>query len=234
MDQILKRLKIALGGLSLIELIFLKTVIFDKDHTIIQNGIGLYKTFQLLSIINFIFIILLAGIIIFIVLQQRKKSIIEKITIAEQKKDPLYDEKEVVDKYDRFFEEVEQKDDNTEEIPFVEAGVAILEQMVKAKDIEDDFIEIKENNDQPIIKNIADQLKAIRIHMLQDAKSIYRRIVARDLGTIQDKIKKNDKILNDANQLIIQAVNYIDAKTTSTEVDLKNLTLALQDLIKMI
>ena len=99
----------------------------------------------------------------------------------------------------------------------------------------DDFAEIVENNDQPIIQNIAKELISIRVRILQDAKSIYRRlIIAKDAENIEAKLIHNNKLLDDADSLIVEAINYIDVKTSTSEIDLKNLTESLKELIKLI
>ena len=95
--------------------------------------------------------------------------------------------------------------------------------------------EIVENNDQPIIQNIAKELISIRVRILQDAKSIYRRlIIAKDAENIEAKLIHNNKLLDDADSLIVEAINYIDVKTSTSEIDLKNLTESLKELIKLI
>ena len=101
--------------------------------------------------------------------------------------------------------------------------------------LENEFIEIQDNNNLPILINISKELKSIRYHLLEDAKSIYKRIViSKETEKIVEKLKHNDKLLEDAENLILEALNYIDIKTSTTETDLKNLTESLQDLIKLI
>ena len=41
-------------------------------------------------------------------------------------------------------------------------------------------------------------------------------------------------MLDDADSLIVEAINYIDVKTSTSEIDLKNLTESLKELIKLI
>ena len=111
----------------------------------------------------------------------------------------------------------------------------MIHQMKSAETLQDDFIEIVENNDLPVIQDIANELQSIQIRMLQDAKSIYRRlIISEEADVIEKKLNDNDKVLKDANKLITEAINYLDVKTPSTEVDLKNLIESLQDLMKLI
>ena len=111
----------------------------------------------------------------------------------------------------------------------------IIEQINMGRKLENEFIEIQDNNNLPIIINISKELKSIRYHLLEDAKSIYKRIViSKETEKIVEKLKHNDKLLEDAENLILEALNYIDIKTSTTETDLKNLTESLQDLIKLI
>ena len=146
----------------------------------------------------------------------------------EQRKDPLYDEASMIEKLTNIQETIDEPE-------YVDYTKRILKQLLAAKTLSDDFVEIVENNDQPIIQNIAKELVSIRVHILQDAKSIYRRlIIAKDGENIESRLIHNDKLLDDADSLIVEAINYIDVKTSTSEIDLKNLTESLKELIKLI
>ncbi len=110
----------------------------------------------------------------------------------------------------------------------------ILSQIKEGEKIQKEFFEISENNSLPILKNIGKELESIRVHLLQDAKSVYRRLRIEDESKIEDKINHNDIMLNDAKKLLIETINYLDVKTPSTELDLNNLTESLKDLIELI
>lgn len=98
-----------------------------------------------------------------------------------------------------------------------------------------EIVETSDNNALPIINNIFRELMSIRVHILNDAKSIYRRlIIAKDSETIESKLVYNEKLLNDASDLIAEANNYLDEKVPSTNVDLDNLVEALKELNALI
>ena len=140
---------------------------------------------------------------------------------------PLYDQRATIEKLTAI-----QKDLNN---PYKDYAKRMLHQMKSAEALQEDFIEIVENNDLPIIQDIADELQSIQVRLLHDAKSIYRRlIIAEETDVIEKKLADNDKVLKYANSLITEAINYLDVKTPSTDVDLKNLIASLQDLITLI
>ena len=49
---------------------------------------------------------------------------------------------------------------------------------------------------------------------------------------IEKKLNKNDKLISDANDLMVQAISYLDTKTESNDIDLKNLIKAFQNLLE--
>lgn len=140
---------------------------------------------------------------------------------------PLYDQASTIQKLKTIQSELDPT--------YKDYAIRMIHQMKSAETLQDDFMEIVENNNLPVIQDIANELQSIQIRMLQDAKSIYRRlIISEEADVIEKKLNDNDKVLKDANKLITEAINYLDVKTPSTEVDLKNLTESLQDLIKLI
>ena len=140
---------------------------------------------------------------------------------------PLYDQASTIQKLKTIQSELDPT--------YKDYAIRMIHQMKSAETLQDDFIEIVENNDLPVIQDIANELQSIQIRLLQDAKSIYRRLlIAEEADVIEKKLTDNDKVLKDANKLITEAINYLDAKTPSTEVDLKNLIESLQDLMKLI
>ncbi|MBZ2062905.1 hypothetical protein K1J01_10845 [Streptococcus sanguinis] len=172
--------------------------------------------------------ILYAGFVIKSYVASKNKELQLVAFEEEQRKDPLYDEASMIEK----LTDIQGTIENPE---YIDYAKRILKQLLDAKALSDDFAEIVENNDQPIIQNIAKELISIRVRILQDAKSIYRRlIIAKDAENIETKLIHNNKLLDDADSLIVEAINYIDVKTSTSEIDLKNLTESLKELIKLI
>ncbi|MBP2620802.1 hypothetical protein DHL47_05515 [Streptococcus panodentis] len=172
--------------------------------------------------------VLYAGFVIKSYISSKSKELRLVAFEEEQRKDPLYDETSMIQKLTDIQETIDEPE-------YIDYTKRILKQLLAAKTLSDDFVEIVENNDQPIIQNIAKELVSIRVHILQDAKSIYRRlIIAKDGANIETKLIHNDKLLDDADSLIVEAINYIDVKTSTSEIDLKNLTDSLKELIKLI
>ena len=70
---------------------------------------------------------------------------------------------------------------------------------------------------------------------MADAKSIYRRLlIGKDGDTILKKLEANDQILQEANDLVVEAINYIDAKTDSKNLDLESLAKSLKQLVDLL
>lgn len=216
------------GGSFLLSLVILLGITSNKDPIIIASGIRSFKALLTLtklllggSLIGLGY----AGATIYRTQKTQHKAIEEdkhnKLT------NPLYDQASTIEKLTTI-----QKD---LELPYKDYAKRMLHQLKSAEALQEDFIEIIENNDLPIIQDIADELESIQVRLLHDAKSIYRRlIVAEETDVIEKKLADNDKVLKDANSLITEAINYLDVKTPSTDVDLKNLITSLQDLIKLI
>ena len=220
-------------GLAL-SLILLFTMNLKRTDFLVSLGSKTYKflnmTFFILLVLSLLAII--ASLVLFL-MKHRQETTLREIEI-EQTKDPLYEEASILSKLSTLLERYRVQT-TTESKPYKDAINEILHQMEEAKTLSYDFAEIVENNSQPIIQNIGNELTSIRIHILSDAKSIYRRaIILEDYETIDAKIKHNRKLLEDADKLIIEAIRYIDVKSNPTDVDLKNLTESLKELMKMI
>lgn len=216
------------GILFILSLAFVFGINMAKDQIIINSGIRSFKSlltlakaFSGISAIGLGY----AGIEAYRTTRAQHKAIEDdkhnKIT------NPLYDQASTIQK----LKTIQSDLDPT----YKEYANRMIHQMKSAETLQDDFIEIVENNDLPVIQDIANELQSIQIRLLQDAKSIYRRLViAEEADVIEKKLVDNDKVLKDANKLITEAINYLDVKTPSTEVDLKNLIESLQDLMKLI
>lgn len=216
------------GGLFLLSLVLIFGVNVARDQIIINSGIRSFKSFLAMAKgLSGISAIGLgyAGIEAYRITRAQHKALEDdkhnKIT------NPLYDQASTIQKLKTIQSELDPT--------YKEYAVRMIHQMKSAETLQDDFIEIVENNDLPVIQDIANELQSIQIRMLQDAKSIYRRlIISEEADVIEKKLNDNDKVLKDANKLITEAINYLDVKTPSTEVDLKNLIESLQDLMKLI
>lgn len=216
------------GILFILSLAFVFGVNMAKDQIIINSGIRSFKSlltmakaFSGISAIGLGY----AGIEAYRENRAQHKAIEDdkhnKIT------NPLYDQASTIQKLKTIQSELDPT--------YKDYAVRMINQMKSAETLQDDFIEIVENNDLPVIQDIANELQSIQIRLLQDAKSIYRRLlIAEEVDVIEKKLADNDKVLKDANKLITEAINYLDVKTPSTEVDLKNLIESLQDLMKLI
>lgn len=212
----------SLGQLILSPILFF-ILINHKNEIIIRNGIITYKLLNGILIINIIlFLITFIGFVFLYLFNKIKQN-------NKNKEDSIdLDENVIINKLKSL-----KSDSNY--LNSIEYINKIIEQINMGRKLENEFIEIQDNNNLPIIINISKELKSIRYHLLEDAKSIYKRIViSKETEKIVEKLKHNDKLLEDAENLILEALNYIDIKTSTTETDLKNLTESLQDLIKLI
>ena len=203
-------------------------VVHSKDNIIINMGIKTFANMVTLAQ----FVAGLSGISLFgagagvLATYINNKKVIEHD--EEQKRtDPYYEEGGIISK----LESVKYK---------VKPGYRtyvdhMLTQIHTTKDLQLQYAEIIENNDLPIIQDIGDKLAEIRLHVLHDAKSIYRRLViSEDAEVIENKLAKNDKLISDANNLMVQAIAYLDTKTESNDIDLKNLIKAFQNLLEQL
>lgn len=219
-------------GLSVLSLILLLILHTKKSDLLISLG---SQNLRLLTIC--LWIITLAGIISTIAdgllyFKELKNQQEEEKRQLEESKDPLYDEKATIQKLESFLERYES---NPDAKVYLRAVSTMLDQIAESKTLSRDFEVISENSDQPIIENIQKELITIRVHLLNNAKSIYRRaLILEDLDTINEKLTHNRKVLDDADKLILEAISYIEAKSNNTSLDLKNLTESLKDLIKLI
>lgn len=196
----------------------------NRSNIIIEFGIRIFN--KIITLLNIGIIASVITFIIIFILTIKTK--INQKNETDAKKDPLYEQKEIIQKLNNLVPTIKSK-------TYLTYVDKLFNQIQKGNELVTDFKQVVDENNQPIIQNIAKELKTIQIHILEDSKSIYRRlIVEKDGETIQSKLDHNDKLLNDADKLIVEAINYIDVKSNSTDVDLKNLTESLKDLIKMI
>lgn len=209
-------------------LVFLFFVIHSKDNIIINMGI---KTFARLTILAKVVAGLSGVSLLFfgarvLITHLNDKKVIEHN--EEQKRiDPYYEEGEIINKLESVTHKVKPA--------YRTYADRMIEQITTAKDLQGQYAEIIENNDLPIIQDIGDKLAEIRLHVLHDAKSIYRRLViSEDAEVIENKLSKNDKLISDANNLMVQAISYLDTKTESNDIDLKNLIKAFQNLLEQL
>ena len=209
-------------------LVFWFFVIHSKDNIIINMGI---KTFARLTILAKEVAGLSGVSLLFsgarvLITHLNDKKVIEHN--EEQKRiDPYYEEGEIINKLESVTHKVKPA--------YRTYADRMIEQITTAKDLQGQYAEIIENNDLPIIQDIGDKLAEIRLHVLHDAKSIYRRLViSEDAEVIENKLSKNDKLISDANNLMVQAISYLDTKTESNDIDLKNLIKAFQNLLEQL
>lgn len=209
-------------------LVFWFFVIHSKDNIIINMGI---KTFARLTILAKVVAGLSGVSLLFfgarvLITHLNDKKVIEHN--EEQKRiDPYYEEGEIIHKLESVTHKVKPA--------YRTYADRMIEQITTAKDLQGQYAEIIENNDLPIIQDIGDKLAEIRLHVLHDAKSIYRRLViSEDAEVIENKLSKNDKLISDANNLMVQAISYLDTKTESNDIDLKNLIKAFQNLLEQL
>ena len=209
-------------------LVFWFFVIHSKDNIIINMGI---KTFARLTILAKVVAGLSGVSLLFsgarvLITHLNDKKVIEHN--EEQKRiDPYYEEGEIIHKLESVTHKVKPA--------YRTYADRMIEQITTAKDLQGQYAEIIENNDLPIIQDIGDKLAEIRLHILHDAKSIYRRLViSEDAEVIENKLSKNDKLISDANNLMVQAISYLDTKTESNDIDLKNLIKAFQNLLEQL
>ena len=209
-------------------LVFWFFVIHSKDNIIINMGI---KTFARLTILAKVVAGLSGVSLLFsgarvLITHLNDKKVIEHN--EEQKRiDPYYEEGEIIRKLESVSHKVKPA--------YRTYADRMIEQITTAKDLQGQYVEIIENNDLPIIQDIGDKLAEIRLHVLHDAKSIYRRLViSEDAEVIENKLSKNDKLISDANNLMVQAISYLDTKTESNDIDLKNLIKAFQNLLEQL
>ena len=209
-------------------LVFWFFVIHSKDNIIINMGI---KTFARLTILAKVVAGLSGVSLLFsgarvLITHLNDKKVIEHN--EEQKRiDPYYEEGEIINKLESVTHKVKPA--------YRTYADRMIEQITTAKDLQGQYVEIIENNDLPIIQDIGDKLAEIRLHVLHDAKSIYRRLViSEDAEVIENKLSKNDKLISDANNLMVQAISYLDTKTESNDIDLKNLIKAFQNLLEQL
>lgn len=222
-------ISISLSVLSLILLLILHTKKSDLLVSLGSQNLRLLTTcLWILSLVGLIALIS-QGFLYFKELKNQQE---EETRQLEESKDPLYEEASIIQKLESFLERYES---NPDAKAYLRAVSTMLDQITESKTLSKDFEVISENNDQPIIENIQKELITIRVHLLSNAKSIYRRaLILEDLDTINEKLSHNRKVLDDADKLILEAISYIEAKSNNTSLDLENLTESLKELIKLI
>ena len=214
--------------LLMFSLVFWFFVSYSKDNIIIHMGI---KTFALMVTLAKLLAglssiaLLCSGAGVLATLLKNKKVI--EYNEEQKRIDPYYEEGEILSKLESVAHKVKPT--------YRTYADRMLEQINTTKDLQRQYAEIIENNDLPIIQDIGDKLAEIRLHVLHDAKSIYRRLViSEDAEVIENKLSKNDKLISDANNLMVQAIAYLDTKTESNDIDLKNLIKAFQNLLEQL
>jgi hypothetical protein len=154
----------------------------------------------------------------------------------EESKNPLSEEESVLQKLQSII-------DNDDDISYdyITYAKRAIKQIKDGKQLIKDYKEITESNEdddlanQPVIQNIGEELVNVRVRLLADAKSIYRRLlIGQDGDTILKKLEANDQILQEANDLVVEAINYIDAKTDSKNLDLESLAKSLKQLVDLL
>ncbi len=154
----------------------------------------------------------------------------------EESKNPLSEEASVLQKLQSII-------DNDDDISYdyITYAKRAIKQIKDGKQLIKDYKEITESNEdddlanQPVIQNIGEELVNVRVRLLADAKSIYRRLlIGKDGDTILKKLEANDQILQEANDLVVEAINYIDAKTDSKNLDLESLAKSLKQLVDLL
>lgn len=220
----IRKLTGALLILVIPTLFLLKVVFFNKTDVIVSAGIGMYK---MLTFAFYFFTALIIGLFIFIMkryfdFKNRTKE--QAILDMKKKQDPLYEEEKVI----ADLEELEK----TSSPSYKKYATHMLEQMYDAKNIERKFLKAVGDTDLPVIQTISEQIKSIQVHLLKDAKSVYRRIlVEQGEDNIKNRLAKNDTLLKDAQPVIYEAINYLDLKTESNDLDLKSFAESLQELL---
>lgn len=209
-------------------LAFWFSIIHSKDNIIINMGI---KTFAhmvtLAKLVAGLSSISLFGALAGVLATYMNNKKVIEYNEEQKRTDPYYEEGGIINK----LESVKYKVKPTYRT-YVDH---MLAQINTTKDLQLQYAEIIENNDLPIIQDIGDKLAEIRLHVLHDAKSIYRRLViSEDAEVIENKLAKNDKLISDANNLMVQAIAYLDTKTESNDIDLKNLIKAFQNLLEQL
>ncbi len=224
----LRTLALISFSLLMSSLAFWFSVIHSKDNIIIHMGIKTFAGFVTLAKFGagLSSISLFGAIAGVLATHWNDKKVIEHN--EEQKRtDPYYEEGDIIHKLESVKYKVK---------PDYRAYVDhMLTQINTTKDLQLQYAEIIENNELPIIQDIGDKLAEIRLHVLHDAKSVYRRLViSEDNKVIEEKLAKNDKLISDANNLMVQAIAYLDTKTESNDIDLKNLIKAFQNLLEQL
>ena len=207
-----------------------------QDDIIVNTSFATYKTS--LYIIYAILTIntLFAFMMLISYFSHRFDEIGQSEKEIEESKNPLSEEASVLQKLQNII-------DNDDDISYdyITYAKRAIKQIKDGKQLIKDYKEITESNEdddlanQPVIQNIGEELVNVRVRLLADAKSIYRRLlIGQDGDTILKKLEANDQILQEANDLVVEAINYIDAKTDSKNLDLESLAKSLKQLVDLL
>ena len=207
-----------------------------QDDIIVNTSFSTYKTLRYIILaifgLNTVFGALTS--IRFLLNRVEENEQIEKE--IEESKNPLSEEASVLQKLQNII-------DNDDDISYdyITYAKRAIKQIKDGKQLIKDYKEITESNEdddlanQPVIQNIGEELVNVRVRLLADAKSIYRRLlIGQDGDTILKKLEANDQILQEANDLVVEAINYIDAKTDSKNLDLESLAKSLKQLVDLL
>mgnify|MGYP007027868775 FL=1 len=207
-----------------------------QDDIIVNTSFSTYKTLRYIILaifgLNTVFGALTS--MRFLLNRVEENEQIEKE--IEESKNPLSEEASVLQKLQNII-------DNDDDISYdyITYAKRAIKQIEDGKQLIKDYKEITESNEdddlanQPVIQNIGEELVNVRVRLLADAKSIYRRLlIGKDGDTILKKLEANDQILQEANDLVVEAINYIDAKTDSKNLDLESLAKSLKQLVDLL
>lgn len=207
-----------------------------QDDIIVNTSFATYKTLRYIILaifgLNTVFGALTS--MRFLLNRVEENEQIEKE--IEESKNPLSEEASVLQKLQNII-------DNDDDISYdyITYAKQAIKQIEDGKQLIKDYKEITESNEdddlanQPVIQNIGEELVNVRVRLLADAKSIYRRLlIGKDGDTILKKLEANDQILQEANDLVVEAINYIDAKTDSKNLDLESLAKSLKQLVDLL
>lgn len=208
----------------------------NQDDVIVYTSFATYRTSLYLIYAIIAINTLFAFMTLISYFSHRFDEIGQSEKEIEESKNPLSEEASVLQKLQNII-------DNDDDISYdyITYAKRAIKQIEDGKQLIKDYKEITESNEdddlanQPVIQNIGEELVNVRVRLLADAKSIYRRLlIGKDGDTILKKLEANDQILQEANDLVVEAINYIDAKTDSKNLDLESLAKSLKQLVDLL
>lgn len=208
----------------------------NQDDVIVYTSFATYRTSLYLIYAIIAINTLFAFMTLISYFSHRFDEIGQSEKEIEESKNPLSEEASVLQKLQSII-------DNDDDISYdyITYAKRAIKQIKDGKQLIKDYKEITESNEdddlanQPVIQNIGEELVNVRVRLLADAKSIYRRLlIGQDGDTILKKLEANDQILQEANDLVVEAINYIDAKTDSKNLDLESLAKSLKQLVDLL